>query len=122
MEYLGLTFTEIPVSNFDRSRIFYEEILRFSVAHLDQVNQWCLYTIPGSQTAVAIYTDREMVFDSRSPTRLVMEVQDLDKMIEYLERYDIELESVRVHERENFRITGFVDLDGNQWRVWSKTE
>ncbi|WP_284285709.1 VOC family protein [Alicyclobacillus fastidiosus] len=106
---------------FDRARTFYEDVLKFSILHLDATNRWCLYAIPTSQTAVAIYSNREMAGESPSQTRLVLEVKDLNQMIHYLQIHNIEVEPIRFHEQENFRISGFIDPSGNVWRIWSRS-
>ncbi|MCC2686182.1 MAG: Glyoxalase/Bleomycin resistance protein/Dioxygenase superfamily [Paenibacillaceae bacterium] len=119
--YKGLSFLELPVSNFSGARRFYEHTLEFTLAHLDESNQWCLYTVPGSQTGVALYhfPASNGVQQQRCAARIVLRVDNLDEVLDKLAERGVSTEPVRIHSEEAFRISGFSDMDGNIWRIWS---
>jgi len=110
----------LPVRHFEKARAFYEQILGFSLSHLDEKNKWCLYHIPGSSTGVALYNQPEHAIPPAADSiRLVVRVEDLDRVLSTLAERGITVEPVRIHKNEHFRISGFTDPDGHLWRVWS---
>jgi predicted enzyme related to lactoylglutathione lyase len=119
--YKGLSFVELPVDDFAQARRFYEHTLELALTHLDEPNLWCLYTVPGSSTGVALYglPASNGIRQQRSAARLVLRVDNLDDVLDKLMKRGVSVEPVRIHTEEAFRISGFTDMDGNIWRIWS---
>ncbi|MCL6592763.1 MAG: hypothetical protein K6T31_02190 [Alicyclobacillus sp.] len=119
---VGLSFIELPVSDWEAALTLYSDLFQATVQHLDSVRRWALLSLPGTTTGIAVYAlARDAELQPPAPEqaiRLVVQVADLDAALAALRSRGFTHEPVRLHSDEHFRISGFCDPYGHVWRLW----
>lgn len=110
----------IICSDYEKSKYFYSEILRFKIVHEVYRAERKSYKL---DLQVDDYTQIELFSFPNSPMRpstpeacglrhLAFRVDDIDKAIIHLSNHNVECEPIRIDEFTNKRFTFFKDPDG----------
>ena len=82
MKINGLAFVAIPVTDMQRARAFYENVLRLKVSGEMMDGKWVEYSL-GNNTLAIANVDPEWV-PSDQGTGAALEVEDFEETINYL--------------------------------------
>jgi glyoxylase I family protein len=117
----------IICSNYEVSKRFYTEILGLQVIQETYRRERDSYKldlrIGGSQIELFSFPDRPerpSYPEARGLRHLAFEVDDIDRTVEQLRAYDIEVEPVRIDETTGKRFTFFKDPDALPLELYEK--
>jgi catechol 2,3-dioxygenase-like lactoylglutathione lyase family enzyme len=113
----------IPVSNPDKSKAFYVDVLGFEL-EMDQSSpamRWVMLRLPGTETAITLTT----WFETMPPGSLrgtVLSVPDIEAAVVRLRASDLIDEDTEIESAPWGRWVTIEDLDGNGWVVQQDAE
>jgi len=113
-----LELVQVPVTDVDRAKAFYEEKAGFSLDHDHQVNdelRFVQMTPPGSPCSIAFGTGMDVKMEAGQQQVLQLVVEDIEAA-----HAELAGRGVEVNEIQDFSWGSFVffsDPDGNGWSV-----
>ena len=117
MAITGIDVISVPVSDQDRAKRFYTDVLGFAATMDDQLGpdmRWVMLRPPGAAPFVTLVT----WFDSMPAGSLrgsVLVCDDLDKTLEELQARGLQFNEAEVQVSPWGRWKTFADPDGNGW-------
>jgi catechol 2,3-dioxygenase-like lactoylglutathione lyase family enzyme len=118
-----ISVISIPVSNPDKSKAFYVDVLGFEL-EMDQSSpamRWVMLRLPGTETAITLTT----WFETMPPGSLrgtVLSVPDIEAAVVRLRASDLIDEDTEIESAPWGRWVTIEDLDGNGWVVQQDAE
>jgi catechol 2,3-dioxygenase-like lactoylglutathione lyase family enzyme len=115
MAIVSFEIVSVPVSDQERSKIFYRDILGFDVLRNEPMGpsaRWIQLSPPGCGTTIALVT----WFDTMKPGGLqgvMLNSNDIDRDHETLSARGLQLS--KIEQQPWGRYTMFKDPDGNGW-------
>jgi predicted enzyme related to lactoylglutathione lyase len=82
MKINGLAFVGIPVTNMQRARAFYEDVLRLTVSEEMMGGKWVEYSLGNNTLAIASVGPEWLPSDQG--TGAALEVEDFEEAVNYL--------------------------------------
>lgn len=118
-----ISVISIPVSNPDKSKAFYVDVLGFEL-EMDQSSpamRWVMLRLPGTETAITLTT----WFETMPPGSLrgtVLSVSDIEAAVVRLRARDLIDEDTEIESAPWGRWVTIEDPDGNGWVVQQDAE
>jgi catechol 2,3-dioxygenase-like lactoylglutathione lyase family enzyme len=118
-----ISVISIPVSNPDKSKAFYVDVLGFEL-EMDQSSpamRWVMLRLPGTETAITLTT----WFETMPPGSLrgtVLSVPDIEAAVVRLRASDLIDEDTEIESAPWGRWVTIEDPDGNGWVVQQDAE
>jgi len=110
MKINGLAFVGIPVTDMQRARAFYENVLRLAVSEEMMGGKWVEYSLGNNTLAIASVGPQ--VLPSDQGTGAALEVEDFAETINYLKDLKIPF-TTEPFESPCCRMAVIADPDGN---------
>ena len=110
MKINGLAFVGIPVTNMQRARAFYEDVLRLTVSEEMMGGKWVEYSLGNNTLAIASVGPEWLPSDQG--TGAALEVEDFAETINYLKDLKVPF-TTEPFESPCCRMAVIADPDGN---------
>jgi len=110
MKINGLAFVGIPVTDMQRARAFYENVLRLAVSEEMMGGKWVEYSLSNNTLAIASVGPQWLPSDQG--TGAALEVEDFTETINYLKDLKVPF-TTEPFESPCCRMAVIADPDGN---------
>ncbi len=107
-----IAFTGTPVTNMQRARVFYEEVLGLKPTMESSAGKWVEYTVGGSTFGICAYGEAWQ--PSSQGTCVAFEVDDIDAEITRLKSRGVTFAMDTVMDTPVCRFVIVCDPDGNK--------